>query len=68
MRIKAKELFKHDIKTYQSGKVYEVENGLGMYFVLNGWADEVGKSPSTRPEKSNTTLQPDDSVIGQGSE
>jgi hypothetical protein len=48
MRIKAKELFKHDIKTYQAGKVYEIEQGLGKYFVANGWATEMGTKETPR--------------------
>jgi hypothetical protein len=67
MRIKAKELFKHDIKTYQAGKVYEIELGLGKYFVANGWATEMGTKETPRKSGKEVVIKPDSATVGQRS-
>lgn len=43
MKIKATQDFLHGTKRHKEGRTYTVEDGLGTYFVMNGWAasDEV---------------------------
>lgn len=54
--------FKHEAKTYEEGKPYEVSEGEAYYFQRAGW---VG--PKTAVSES-VTLSIDDSHLGQTAE
>ena len=41
-KIMPNQVFLHGDKRYERGTEYEVEDGLAMYFTLNGWTTDSG--------------------------
>lgn len=68
MKIKATQEFLHDVKRYKAGRSYEVPEGLGTYFVMNGWASSDEVAATGEPVTDAVDLDVDDTTLGQSTE
>lgn len=64
MRIEATDTFLHGKDRYEKGKEYEVPEGEGFYFVMNGWAQDLDAKETVTPVAEAVDLDIQNSTIG----
>lgn len=65
MRILALDTFLHEKDRYEKDEKYEVPEGEGFYFVMNGWAQDLDAKETVQPTlPEDATLDIHNSNLG----
>jgi hypothetical protein len=68
VKITPNQVFLHGYDRYEVDQEYDVSEGLGTYFVLNGWADSDEITSSGEEQPAEVTLDIHDVDRPTGSE
>lgn len=56
MQITPNQRFRHGQDTFEPGETYDVDPGVGTYFVMAGWASSPDVTTEPAPQPEHVTL------------